>query len=310
MAGSELLRYDERVRSSRLLILVLVLTTACGQARATNPATPPASTAMTAPKPGVALAGFAARTARAGSARVVMQMRMAACPGRRDHGRRDRRRRLPRRAAAMQHAHDLAGSGAVIQMREIMRWPVVYMRSPLFAASHRGKGPWVRLDMARLERAQGIDMNALTSTGSSDPTQMLSTLEGESDSIVTVGHARCAASAPRTTGRSSTSARWPGPRRRRCVRPSAAPRRGWLRCSASSGCRWTSGSARRPRAPRRLPHGDADRRHGGTLDDHGRRLDMYAFGVPVHVAAPPARRTTDLTAAVAAGCRLRIVSPA
>ncbi len=46
----------------------------------------------------------------------------------------------------------------------------------------------MRLDLARLERAQGIDMNALTSTGRSDPTQMLSTLEGESDSIVTVGH--------------------------------------------------------------------------------------------------------------------------
>jgi hypothetical protein len=31
------------------------------------------------------------------------------------------------------------------------------------------------------------------------------------------------------------------------------------------------------------------------------RLEMFAFGVPVHVTAPPASRTTDLTAGVAAG---------
>jgi hypothetical protein len=28
--------------------------------------------------------------------------------------------------------------------------------------------------------------------------------------------------------------------------------------------------------------------------------DIFAFGAPVHVAAPPAAQTTDLTAAVAA----------
>ncbi len=31
------------------------------------------------------------------------------------------------------------------------------------------------------------------------------------------------------------------------------------------------------------------------------RLELFGFGVPVHVTAPPASRTTDLTAAVAAG---------
>jgi hypothetical protein len=38
---------------------------------------------------------------------------------------------------------------------------------------------------------------------------------------------------------------------------------------------------------------------GGTLTTSV-SLDMFAFGAPVHVAAPPAARTTDLTAAVAA----------
>jgi hypothetical protein len=288
------------VRSSRLLIVALVLTTACGQAKVSHPVTPPASTPMPAPKPSVALAGSAARTARAGSARVVMHMRMAGMPGGAITVDAAGVVAFRTRAADLRMRMVAPGSGAVIRMREITRWPVVYMRSPLFAAeTHRGK-PWVRLDLARLERAQGIDMNALTSTGRSDPTQMLSTLEGESDSIVTVGHEtvrgvatthyRAVIDLGKVAGSANPALR-------------AAVRRAEARLAAMLGKRrmpmdvWigADGLVRRVAYRMAIPVAAT----GGTLTTTV-SLDMFAFGSPVHVAAPAAAQTTDLTAAVAA----------
>jgi len=60
------------------------------------------------------------------------------------------------------------------------------MHSPLFAAGLHGK-QWMKLDLAKIERAHGVNLNALTSTQSSDPTQMLQTLENESDSLQNLG---------------------------------------------------------------------------------------------------------------------------
>ena len=188
--GPELLRYVESVRSSRLLILVLALTTACGQAGATNPRTPPASTRSGGPHPQVALAGFAARTARAGSARVAMHMTMS---GVSSDGAIDVDATgvvaFGSRAGEMQMRMTSPTTGSVLHMREITLWPVVYMRSSLFASEPHSKGPWVKLDLARIERRHGVNVNALANTGGNDPSEMLSTLAGESDSITTVGHA-------------------------------------------------------------------------------------------------------------------------
>jgi hypothetical protein len=288
------------VRSSRLLILVLALT-ACGQAKAANPATPPASTRSSAPHPGVALAGFAARTARAGSARLEMQMRMIGLPGSGTIVIDATGVVAFRARAADMRMHVVSPAGVSFTMREIMRWPVLYMRSRVFASATRAHRPWVRLDMASLERAHGIDLNALQGTSNGDPAQMLSTLEGESDSISVVGH-------PRVRGVRTTHyhavidlskvARSASPSLR------AAARRSEARLAAMLGKHlmpmdvWVGADGRVRRVAYRMSVPIAGT---GSSTTTVVRMDMYAFGVPVHVTAPPAARTTDITAAVAAG---------
>ena len=84
-----------------------------GQGRPT-PARRPPRRRCRAPQPSVALAGSAARTARAGSARVAMHMRMAGMPGGAIDGRRRGRRRLPHAARpTCACAWSLPASGAV-----------------------------------------------------------------------------------------------------------------------------------------------------------------------------------------------------
>ena len=297
-----MLRYVESVRSPRLLILVLALTTACGQAGATNPATPPASTRSGGPHARVALAGFAARTARAGSARVAMHMTMS---GVSSAGTIEVDATgvvaFRSRAGAMQLRMTSPTTGSVLRIREITLWPVVYMRSSLFASEPHSKGPWVKLDLARIERRHGVDVNALATTGGNDPGEMLSTLAGESDSIATVGHARVRG--VNTThyraviDLSKVAASAP-PALRAAARRSEAHLEAMLGKHLMPMDVWIGGDGlvRRVAYRTSVPLAGAT----GTLTTSV-RLEMFGFGVPVHVTAPPASRTTDLTAAVAAG---------
>jgi hypothetical protein len=136
------------------VLVVLAGASACGQAGANHTSAPPASTGSTAPKPGVELAASAARTSHAKSARIAMHMRMTVPPSGPSLtatatgvvGFRDRSVDLGLHMA-------IPGAGT-IRMREIMVWPVIYMRSPLFTAALHGK-QWMKLDMAKLERANG-----------------------------------------------------------------------------------------------------------------------------------------------------------
>jgi hypothetical protein len=289
------------VRPFRLLTVLVVLAgaTACGQARATHTSAPPASTRSTVPKPGVELAASAARTSHAKSARVAMRMRMSVPP---DGavitadaagvvGFRDRSVDLGLRMA-------IPGAG-VIRMREIMVWPVIYMHSPLFAAALHGK-QWMKLDMAKLERANGVNLNALTSTGSNDPTQMLQTLENESDSLENLGAAtvrgvptvhyhavidldKAAQNAPAAV--------------RAAVRKSDARLVEMLGTHRMPMDVWIG----RDRLVRRVAyHLPIPIQATGQTLTMAVQFDMYDFGVPVHVAAPPAREVAELPAAAMA----------
>jgi hypothetical protein len=294
-----LLRYVERVGSSRLLILVVVLATACGQARATSTTSPPASTHSSSPHPAVALAGYAARTARAGSARLAMRMRMSGLPGTGAIVIDARGVVAFRARVADMRMRVVSPTGGELAMREIMRWPVLYMRSPVFASVARAHRPWVRLDMAGVERAHGINLNALEGAGSGDPAQMLSTLEGESDSIVVVGHA--VVRGVRTTryhaviDLSKVAGSAPPALR-------AAARLSERRLAAMLGRHrmamdvWIGADGRVRRVAYRM---SVAAPATGTVTTTDVRMDMFAFGVPVHVKAPPASRTTDITPAVA-----------
>jgi hypothetical protein len=289
------------VRPFRFLALLLVLAgaTACGQAQANHTSGPPASTGSTAPAQGVELAASAARTSHAKSARIAMRMRMsvptsgtpltATATG--VVGFRDRSVDLGVHMA-------IPGAGT-IRMREIMVWPVIYMRSPLFAAALHGKR-WMKLDMAKLERANGVNLNALTSTGSNDPTEMLQTLENESDSLENLGgatvrgvptvHYRAVIDLAKAAQNAPAAVR-------AAVKKSDARLIEMLGTDKMPMDVWIGQDKLVRRIAYRMAIPVAAT--GGTMDVDV-RLDMFDFGVPVHVTAPPAGQVAELPAAAMA----------
>jgi hypothetical protein len=56
---------------------------------------------------------------------------------------------------------------------------VMYMRSPLFARVAGDR--WIKLDMAKLARTQGVDLNALMNADQVDPSQTLELLRASAD---------------------------------------------------------------------------------------------------------------------------------
>jgi len=294
------------VRPSRLITLLVVLAaaTACGQAQAnhTNSSAPPASTRSTTPKPTAELAASAARTSHAKSARMAMTMRMTVPPN---------------GESVVAHASGVVGfrsrdgdltmnmtipGAGVIRMREVMVWPVIYMHSPLFAAGLHGK-QWMKLDMAKIERAHGVNLNALTSTNSSDPTQMLQTLENESDSLQNLGaatvrgvqtvHYHAVIDLDKAAKNAPAAIR-------------AAVQKSDARLVAMLGTHrmpidvWIGQDhlVRRLAYHMALPVASTGERLAMDV-----RLDMFDFGVPVHVTAPPAGQVAELPAAAMAATR-------
>jgi hypothetical protein len=291
------------VRPSRLITLLVVLAgaTACGQAQGTHTdsTAPPASTRAAMPKPTAELAASAARTSHAKSARMAMTMRMTVPPN---------------GESVVAHASGVVGfqsrdgnltmnmtipGAGVIRMREVMVWPVIYMHSPLFAAGLHGK-QWMKLDMAKIERAHGVNLNALTSTNSSDPTQMLQTLENESDSLQNLGAAtvrgvqtvhyhavidldKAAKNAPAAM--------------RAAVQKSDARLVAMLGTHRMPMDVWIGQDhlVRRLAYHMALPVASTGERLAMDV-----RLDMFDFGVPVHVTAPPAGQVAELPAAAMA----------
>jgi hypothetical protein len=298
------------VRPSRLITLVVVLAgaTACGQAQAThtntnaNTIAPPASTRSSTPKPAVELAASAARTSQAKSARMAMTMRMTVPPN---------------GESVVAHANGVVGfrnrdgdltmsmtipGAGVIRMREVMVWPVIYMHSPLFAAGLHGK-QWMKIDMAKIERSHGVNLNALTSTGSSDPTQMLQTLENESDSLQNLG-AATVRGVPTVHYHAvidlDKAARNAPAALRAAVRKSDARLVAMLGSHRMPMDVWISQDhlVRRLAYHMALPIGST----GDTMT-MAVRLDMFDFGVPVHVTAPPPGQVAELPAAAMAATR-------
>jgi hypothetical protein len=56
---------------------------------------------------------------------------------------------------------------------------VIYMRSPLLASVAGDR--WIKFDMAKLARRQGIDLNALLNANQADPSQTLDMLKASAD---------------------------------------------------------------------------------------------------------------------------------
>lgn len=278
--------------SPRLLVTLIVggaLAAGCGQASTTP--TGPAPTQNDA-----LIAESAAATQDAGTARTAYTMTMSGLPqvgelhatGR---GVVDFRNRSTQLAFHMSYPQ----AGMTMDISERMIGTVTYMHSPLLAGA--GK-PWIKLDLQRFAKTQGLDLNAAMSASSGDPAQMLTYLNAASDSIDRVG-------AQDVRGVATThyhvvldlfkvAAAAPADQR-------AAVRRTFAREAQLLGSHtmpidvWidSSGLVRRERLaiPLKAPSIPA----GASM---AMTIDLFDFGLPVHVKAPPAGAVMDIRDAV------------
>jgi hypothetical protein len=171
--------------SPRLLALLVAgaaVTAGCGQA-AVKSSSP-------APKPSqnhALVAESAAATADTGTARAAYTMQISGLTGAsggisaRGSGVID----FAKHSTALRLHMNVPQAGMTMDMSERVVGTTIYMHSPLLSGA-TGK-PWIKLDLEKFGKAQGLDMSAAMGSGGSDPAQMLSYLSAASDSIDRVG---------------------------------------------------------------------------------------------------------------------------
>ena len=172
--------------SPRLLVTLIVgaaLSAGCGQAAVKS--SPPSK-----PKPSHSqgiIAESASATADAGTARAAYTMTITGLAGAssgvtaRGTGAID----FATRSTELRLHMTVPQAGVTVDMSERMIGTTIYMHSPLLSGA-TGK-PWIKLDLQKFGKAEGLDMSAAMSSGGSDPTQMLEFLNAASDSIDRVG---------------------------------------------------------------------------------------------------------------------------
>src|SRR6476469_9603764 len=142
------------------VVLAALALTGCGQASSTHPA----ATGITLVK-NLVLTAAATHTRHAGSARVVMDMTMSTEQGTITmHGTGQCRLRTPA-AGAMHLSMTVPTAGTTISMDERILGTTIYMRSPLLTRSIPNARPWLKLDLERIGKQQGIDFAALMDSG-------------------------------------------------------------------------------------------------------------------------------------------------
>ncbi|MFL6049455.1 MAG: hypothetical protein ACJ738_06740 [Gaiellales bacterium] len=142
------------------------------------------------PVKNVVLTAAATHTRHAGSARVAMDMTMSTEQGTITmHGTGQFRLHGPA-ADAMHLSITVPTAGTTIAMDERILGTTIYMRSPLLSRSIPNSRPWLKLDLERIGKQQGIDFAALMNSSSSDPTQVLTYLDATSETVVNLGHER------------------------------------------------------------------------------------------------------------------------
>ena len=77
-------------------------------------------------------------------------------------------------------------AGGVLHMDEIFKSSALYIGSPLFAGKLPGGAHWMKLDIARVGQALGLNLQSLTG-GQSNPAQLLEYLKASGGTVTAVG---------------------------------------------------------------------------------------------------------------------------
>lgn len=267
-------------RHLAVLLALTAVAAGCGQGSSSAGA-PPANDAPT----GAVLARAAEATAHAGTARFTLRIAMQTEQGAvAMHGAGALSLGASHRAT-LSLAMRLPGLPAAVAMQERIVGPVVYMHAPALTRAIPGAKPWLKVDTSALAGSAGVGLSSLMTSSSNDPTQALSYLRTITAGVQVVG--------PETVdGVRTMHYRASIDLYKLADRLPVASRAGYLRLMGADDRStapldvWVDGRGllRQERFQLRMPAVDATM----TLV-----LKLTRFGMPVHVAAPPARLTSD-----------------
>jgi hypothetical protein len=268
------------------VLLTLAAAPACGPASSSSTSTPPSSSG-----PNV-LAAAAGATRAAGSALMTMDMTIPSAGGTvQAHATGVFRTGSPARGQMHMNMH-VAGQAVVMDERII--GAVIYMRSAAFARALPGGKSWMKIDLSQMGSA-GTAMSSMMNTSQNDPTQSLTYLQAASKSIQKLGTEDVDGVAT-THYHSLVDFRKAVDLIVQRVPASQRPavRRLYEQVESQSGITnyptdvWLDAQGRVRKMHLAMPIPPT----GQTMD---MTITMSHFGVPVHIAAPPARQVADLS---------------
>jgi hypothetical protein len=199
-----------------------------------------------------------------------------------------------------QLSFDMSGLGGAMSSMKfdmVVAGGALYMHLPATAATHLPAGAsWIKIDLAALSRETGMGLGGLSggSMAAFDPSQTLAYLKGVSKSVTHAGS---------ETVRGTQAERY-----HIVIDPKKAMKEvsGSTRCGLGAATKvlgkmtipadvWIDGQGRLVRMQMHFSISPP-----GTTQSVGMtmRMDLFDFGAPVHVTAPPASQVYDATAGV------------
>ena len=142
------------------------------------------------------VAAAASRTAGAGSSKVALSgsIQGGGLPGPASFtatGAVDHRARRGRLSLDLSRSAALAGGGRIspadLRGEQLFVGLVLYMRLPLLEKALPGGKEWLKVDLGKAGRAQGVDVGQLSQLGQNDPSQYLEYLRATSGKTTRVG---------------------------------------------------------------------------------------------------------------------------
>ena len=173
-------------------------------------------------------------------------------------------------------------------MQEKLLWPVIYMRSRVFQQAIPGSKPWLKIDVEKLPG--GNALNALAGASNNNTDQALAYLRGASSDVQNLGTSKV---------RGVTTTHYRAQINFAKVLKNMTPKVRTASRSAIHQLSIATGKVTMPMdfwidAQGRLraeQYSIDSAAYSGVLST---RIELYDFGVAVHVTPPPASQTSEL----------------
>lgn len=183
----------------------------------------------------------------------------------------------------------MAVQGQTIDMEALMLGNVMYMKMPMLPTG----GKWMKLDLAELSKAGGVDLEALTQMQQNDPKQALAYLEGVTDDVKKEGTETVRGA--ETTKYSGTldMSKAASAQKDERVRKAIESVTKQMGTSKIPTTVWIDAEGRLRKMTQTIDLSNAGGDMQGLTGTLTTTFEMYDFGVALDLKAPPADQVTD-----------------